>query len=458
MKLIVTSNRIPITVSKTENGFAYKKGSGGLVTGIDSVGKYIDFKWVGSIGGADFTDKEQKTVEKECRDKHKCIPVFLSTELNDSYYNGFCNAILWPTLHSFPDDVCFTFDEYRSYRETNERFAERILEESEEGDIIWVHDYHLMLLPNILKKKRPSLKIMFFLHTAFPESSNLTQLIYRNEILEGLGACDVIAFHLPEYLINFREATKHLKSGAETRAISIGIDPEMFRSEMQNKETIQRISELKKRYAGKKILLGVDRTDYIKGMPHKMVGFQRYLERNPSAEKDVVLLQIGIPSRLGVKEYSSYVAKISELVTHVNGKFGSIDSTPIHMLFNSVDFSELVALYTVADAILITSVIDGFNLVALEYAACQDENHGVVLLSKFAGASTTLQGSVLFNSNNTEEIADAIETGLSMDASERKERHLLNKRNIDIFTSIKWAEDNLDAIYSGWRDEINNNK
>lgn len=481
MKLIVASNRLPLTIKKAESGFEYNKTSGGLVTGIESLSKHLEFEWIGSIGGLDLTEAERKQVDADCWEKFRCVPVFLSTSLNDRYYDGFCNAILWPSLHSFPDDVCFTFDEYDAYKEANMRFSERILERASEGDIVWIHDYHLMLVPGILRSRLKGLKIMFFFHTTFPDASNLEQLLCRRRVLSGVCASDVISFHLPEYALNFRGAISDITDASsgpsinsylgdnakpdlknldisklrpQLRALPIGIDPEMFREALARPETQKRILELRKRFNGRRIILGVDRTDYIKGLPHKMKGFKRLLERNPGIENEVVLLQIGIPSRLTVREYSSYVARISELVTEINGSVGNIVNTPIHLLFKSVDFHELVALYAISDIMLITSIMDGMNLVALEYAAVQDENEGVVVLSKFAGAQATLQGSVSHNPNNTEEIAEALERALALTKEERHERHMKNRRNIDIFTSVRWAEDNLDCVYKDWRKEV----
>lgn len=454
MKLIVVSNRLPLTVSREGDGFTYHKTAGGLVTGIESLSNYLEFIWIGSIGGIDLTDGEKKRVTEECWEKFHCIPVLLSTDLNDKYYDGFCNAILWPALHSFPDDVCFTFNEYKAYKEANMMFAEKILEQSSDGDIVWIHDYHLMLVPGILREKQPGLKITFYLHTVFPDPSNLEQILYRKEILDSLCQCDSAAFHLPEYVQNFREALREFPEKPKLHALPIGIDPKMFRDMLAKPETKARMEELRTRFSGKKIILGVDRTDYIKGIPHKMKGFKRFLERNPGIESDVVLLQIGIPSRLTVREYSAYVAKISELVTQINGAVGNITNTPIHCLFKSVNFSELVALYAISDAIMVTSIMDGFNLVALEYSSVQDENNGVVILSRFAGAQATLQGCISHNPNNTEEIAEALEKALKLTPEDRKERHEKNKRNIDLFTSVKWAEDNLDAVCENWRESL----
>lgn len=455
MKLIVVSNRLPLTVSKKDGGFNYNKTSGGLVTGIESLSSHMKFIWIGSIGGTDMSQEDMDQVTHDCLDQFGCFPVFLSPELYDRYYNGFCNAILWPALHSFPDDVCFSYKEYEEYKKANFAFADRILEKCEDGDIVWVHDYHLMLLPSILKSRNSTLRIMFFFHTAFPDPSNLERIFYKNELLGSISCCDVVSFHTPDYVLNFKKAIRDSQSSAIIKAISIGIDPEMFRTELARPETQKRIKELKERFAGKRIILGVDRTDYIKGMPHKVKGFRRFLTRHPEMENKVVFLQIGIPSRLDVREYMTYVSKISELVTEVNGAVGNITNTPVHLLLSSVTFSELVALYAVSEILLITSIMDGMNLVALEYVASHtEENPGAVVLSKFAGATVTLQGAVQHNPNNTEEIADAIEQALELEDADKVERYKKNIRNIDIFTSVKWAQDNLDCVYSGWRDEL----
>lgn len=456
MKLIVVSNRLPITVTKSSEGFEYKKTSGGLVTGIESLSAHMDFVWMGNISGLELTEENKKQITKDCWEKFTSVPVFVAQEINSKSYDGFCNAILWPALHSFPDDVCFTYPEYDAYKEYNRVIASRILETAEDGDIVWVHDYHLMLVPEILKKANPTLRIMFFLHTAFTEPSNLKPLICKDELLRGISASDVVSFHLPDYAINFKDAIEEagIVSSGKIKAAPIGIDPEMFRKCLEERETQDKMSQFRKRFEGKKIVLGVDRTDYIKGIPHKMKGFQRFLERNPDMRSGIVLLQIAIPSRLNVREYSSYVSRIGEIVTETNGKIGDIASTPIHFLFNSVSFSELCAIYAISDMVLITSIMDGMNLVACEYVACQDENNGVVVLSKYAGALSTLHGSIEHNPNNTEEIAEAIERALKLTKEERRTRHEKNRRNIDIFTAVRWAENNLKHVFKDWKKEI----
>ncbi|KMV66733.1 trehalose-6-phosphate synthase [Encephalitozoon cuniculi EcunIII-L] len=457
MKLLVVSNRLPLTVKKGKDGFEYTKTSGGLVTGLRGISDKIRFMWLGNISGVELDEEEKKMIRKDCWEKFHSIPVFIDPVLNSNSYDGFCNAILWPITHSFKDDVAFTIKDYNAYVEYNTIFCEEICKIVEDGDIVWVHDYHLMILPEMLRKKSDkSFKIMFFLHAQFPPAEIMETLACRREIVSGMAHSDLIAFHSFDYAINFDDTCRANKVEVRSKldAIPIGIDPAMFRSALKEEKTVERIKELREMFRGRKILLGVDRTDYIKGMPHRVKGFQRFLEKHPEFLDNVVFLQVGVPSRTSVKEYSSYITKMNELVSETNSKFGSIESVHLYFLNKSVDFNELCALYAVSDMLLVTSLQDGMNLVALEYISCQNENNGVLLLSSNAGASTTLPAAVEVNSWNTEEIADGIHRAITMSLEERTERHEINRKAVDTFTSVEWAEKNLDGLCDDWRESL----
>lgn len=454
MKLIVISNRLPLTIKRGDSGFEYKQSSGGLVTGLKSIKDTIRFKWLGNIGGIELDEEEKETVRKECWERFHSIPVFIDSALNDECYDGFCNAILWPILHAFNDDVAFTNRNYRAYVEYNKIFCEKVCEIVEDGDVVWVHDYHLMLLPEMLRKSsNKKFKIMFFLHIPFASGNTMQTLTCRKEIMNGMVHSDLVAFHSFDYALNFRDACvmNKIEAPGKLDAIPIGIDPTMFRETLKDQKTVERMKELRERFKGKKILLGVDRTDYIKGMPHRVKGFQRFLEKHSDFVDKVVFLQVGVPSRTSVKEYSSYVTRMNELVSETNSKFGSIETTNLYFLNKSVDFNELCAIYAVSDALLVTSLRDGMNLVALEYVACQDENNGVLVLSEFAGAATTLPAALEMNAWNTEEIAVAIHDAITMSAEERTDRHRINREAVNTFTSVRWAERNLDGLCDDWR-------
>ncbi|EJW05110.1 alpha,alpha-trehalose-phosphate synthase (UDP-forming) [Edhazardia aedis USNM 41457] len=531
MRLIIISNRLPLTITRTNNTFSYKETSGGLVTGLKAVKQTLPFLWIGNISGMNLTEEEKDTITRDCWEFNKSIPVFISKELNEQSYNGFCNGILWPILHTFPDDVSYDPKLFSSYTKFNEIFCDKICELVEEEDIIWVHDYHLMLLPNMLRE-RLSLKLKkfsigFFLHTPFSPADVFGQLPCVKQIVEGIMGSDHVAFHTYDYLAHFldtctnqlpkrssytsyqksvhqknlekKDNKKNLqdsvnvkglcdKSKSENKtvlesptvikkfaksndavidyhtgdidigtrkircmAIPIGIDPELFKNTLKKTETKNRIQELKTKYKGKTLIIGVDRTDFIKGIPNRILGFHNYLKKQ-NVNKDVIFLQICVPSRLDVPEYASLMNRINTLTAELNGSIGNVDDTYMHVLSKSVQFEELCALYSVADVCCISSLMDGMNLVALEYVACQDSNKGVLMLSEFAGCASTLPGSVFFNPWNVDEIANTFEAVINMSQKERDDRHTINSNNVTKFTAVKWAKDNVKCLQ-----EINGN-
>ncbi|KAM0678219.1 Trehalose-6-P synthase/phosphatase complex synthase subunit [Binucleata daphniae] len=505
MRLIIISNRLPLTIKKHNTTFEYKETSGGLVTGLKAVKETLPFLWIGNISGMKLNESERETIQKDCWEMFKSIPVFIDSELNERSYNGFCNGILWPLIHSFPDDVTFSHDDYDGYKEYNKLFCKKVCEIANDGDIVWVHDYHLMLLPMMLRKNcKKKIKIGFFLHTPFSGFDVFGLLPAAKQILTGIIGADHIAFHSYDYLANFidschnilptlsdieescdnatqseikadnksqvtndkdKNAQNHSDKNKSTQndiikymsgnvivgsrtislmAVPIGIEPNLFYECLKKTETKNRAAELQKRFENKKIIVGVDRTDFIKGIPNRIKGFQRYLER--SGDKNTVFLQVAVPSRTDVPEYASYINTMNLMVTELNSSIGKIDEVYLYILNNSVAFEELCAIYSVGHCCLISSVIDGMNLVALEYIACQEKNQGVLLLSEFAGCQSTLPGSVFFNPWNTESIADAIECGLNMSKEEKKDRFDINFANVNNFTAVKWAEDNVASL------------
>ncbi|ORD98089.1 TPS1 [Hepatospora eriocheir] len=448
MKLIIVSNRLPIKLKENDGEYEYTKSSGGLAAGIDNLANKRDFIWVGNLSGYDLTENEQKRISGDIWTKFKYVPIFLPNDTQSKFYNGFCNGILWPLLHSFCDDVCFTFSDHRAYIEANEVFADKILEVADEDSTIWVHDYHLFYLPEILKRKNPKLKVAFFLHVPFPVYDNFAILPCSKQLVKSIAYADIVAFHVPEYVINFLENIKKFEIDKRpiTKAISIGIDPNQFRKTCEEESTIKFYNEIKEKYKDKKIIIEIDRTDYIKGFPEKYKAIERFYKKYPEYVKKVVFLQVAIPSRMDVREYSCYVKDFNAQVQAINGKIGDLHHTPVKLQFSSVSFNELCALYLAGDALFVGSIIDGMNLVALEYVACQDKNKGVLILSQNIGALISLPGAVPYNPCNTEDGADTIKEALELTEENKSERHEFNKEMIDKFTTFKWAEDNLKFI------------
>lgn len=312
-----------------------------------------------------------------------------------------------------------------------------------------------MLLPSMLKELviGTSIKIGWFLHTPFPSSEIYRILPVRREVLHGILQCDLLGFHTYDYARHFLSSCTRIlglstvPNGVEFEGrlinvgiFPIGIDPEKFSLELK-KETIQdRIQSLKDRFGDTKIVVSVDRLDYIKGLPQKLHALDIFLEKHPEFQGKVILIQVAVPSRTDVEEYQNLRSTVNELVGRINGKYGTVDFTPIHFMNKSVNFQELVALYAVADACLVSSTRDGMNLVSYEYIVCQQKNHGVLILSEFAGAAQSLNGSIIVNPWNTEELANALHDALTMSEEQRKTNHQKLYRYCTKFTASYWGQ------------------
>lgn len=463
MRLIVVSNRLPLTITRAKNGFEYTQTSGGLVTGLKALQKNMDFVWVGNISGMDLTDHDKQVIATDCWARFNSIPVFIPKKINEDSYNGFCNNILWPLVHNFVDDVAWDASKYAAYKQSNTIMCDKVCEIAKDDDMIWIHDYHLMLLPRMVRKRcKKNIKIGFFLHTPFPPSELFATLPVARQIMRGILGSDGVGLHLLEYVAHFLDTSrkclraKDLDAQSEitympnaitigerrilVHATPIGIDPQVFRDAVAMSETQTRIAELREKFHGKKVILGVDRTDYIKGIPHRLAAFERYLSKYGT---DAVFLQIAVPSRMDVVEYKVLVDQMKFMASDINGKHPRVDDTYFYFLNSSVSFNELCALYAVSDICLITSLRDGMNLVALEYIACQEQGHGKLILSKFAGASSTLPGCVSVNPWETEAVADSIKACADMTQEEATERYEINKRGLETFTALRWGKENM---------------
>jgi len=345
----------------------------------------------------------------------------------------------------------------------------------QDGDLIWVHDYHLMLLPEMLREEigstKKNVKIGFFLHTPFPSSEIYRILPVREALLRGVLHCDLIGFHTYDYARHFLSSCSRIllawsylntfenetlmpcretpttPNGVEfdgkfvtVAAFPIGIDPEKFVEELQEKKVQDRIADLEKKFAGVKVIVGVDRLDYIKGVPQKLHALEVFLTDHPEWIGKVVLVQVAVPSRQDVEEYQNLRAVVNELVGRINGKFGTVEFMPIHFLHQSVPFDELTALYAVSDACLVSSTRDGMNLVSYEYIATQRKRHGVMILSEFTGAAQSLNGSLIVNPWNTEELAGAIHDAVTMSPEAREMNFKKLEKYVFKYTSAWWGE------------------
>lgn len=438
--VLVVSNRIPVTISEDEKRedssddktvYSYKMSSGGLVTALQ--GLKTSFQWFGWPGMSVSNDENKKQIENDLKNQFNCYPVWLSDDIADLHYNGFSNSILWPLFHYHPGEMNFDEIAWAAYIEANKLFTEEIFKNVKDGDIVWIHDYHLMLVPTLLREKLHAngirnVKLGFFLHTPFPSSEIYRILPVRAEILQGVLGCDLIGFHTYDYARHFLSSVERILKlptspqgiryndrDVTVGAYPIGIDIDKFLNGLKKPSVQDRIKQLRSKFGEDcKLIVGVDRLDYIKGVPQKLHAFEIFLETHPEWIGKVVLIQVAVPSRGDVEEYQNLRANVNELVGRINGRFGTLEFVPIHFLHKSVPFEELIALYQISDVCLVSSTRDGMNLVSYEYIACQQENKGTLILSEFAGAAQSLNGAVIVNPWNTEELCDAIYEGLTI--------------------------------------------
>ncbi|TGO52504.1 hypothetical protein BCON_0140g00180 [Botryotinia convoluta] len=456
-RLLLVSNRLPITIKRTEDGqYEFTGSSGGLVTGLSGLAKTTTFQWYG-WPGLEVPEAEAKPLVKRLKDEHGAHPVFVDDELADKHYNGFSNSILWPLFHYHPGEITFDESQWMAYKEVNRLFAKTIAKDVQDGDLIWVHDYHLMLLPEMLRDEigtsKKNVKIGFFLHTPFPSSEIYRILPVRESLLLSVLHCDLIGFHTYDYARHFLSScsrileTQTTPNGVEFRgkyvtvaAFPIGIDPEKFIETLKKPKVEERIAQLERKFEGVKLIVGVDRLDYIKGVPQKLHALEVFLTEHPEWIGKVVLVQVAVPSRQDVEEYQNLRAVVNELVGRINGRFGTVEFMPIHFLHQSVNFDELTALYAVSDACLVSSTRDGMNLVSYEYIATQRKRHGVMILSEFTGAAQSLNGALIVNPWNTEELADAIHDAVTMSPEQREINFKKLEKYVFKYTSSWWGE------------------
>ncbi|TYG71395.1 hypothetical protein ES288_D05G392500v1 [Gossypium darwinii] len=459
-RLLVVANRLPVSaVRRGEDSWSLDISAGGLVSALLGV-KQFEARWIGWAGVNVPDEIGQKALTKALAEK-RCIPVFLDEEIVHQYYNGYCNNILWPLFHYLglpQEDRLATTRSFQSqfaaYKKANQMFADVVNAHYEEGDVVWCHDYHLMYLPECLKKYNTKMKVGWFLHTPFPSSEIHRTLPSRYELLRSVLAADLVGFHTYDYARHFVSACTRIlglegtpegveDQGKLTRvaAFPIGIDSDRFIRALELPQVQEHIKELKERFSGRKVMLGVDRLDMIKGIPQKLLAFEKFLEENPYWRDKVVLLQIAVPTRTDVPEYQKLTSQVHEIVGRINGRFGTLTAVPIHHLDCSLDFHALCALYAVTDVALVTSLRDGMNLVSYEFVACQEAKKGVLVLSEFAGAAQSLgAGAVLVNPWNITEVAASIGQALNMPAEEREKRHCHNFHHVTEHTAQEWAE------------------
>ncbi|XP_059086503.1 uncharacterized protein LOC131883147 isoform X2 [Tigriopus californicus] len=463
--LIVVSNRLPFVLKREEDGTLTRKASaGGLVTAVAPVVVDNHGIWVGWTGLDDFDEETEVIPESSPDDKaptaglrpDQAIPLSVNPKLFDEYYNGCCNETYWPLFHSMPDRAVFNRDHWKAYQDVNDIFAQKTLEavrsvhekrmaipdcSRPDPPIVWIHDYHLMLAANAIRDgcndEGLQVRMGFFLHIPFPSFDIIRIFPWVDEILMGMLGCDLVGFHIGDYCLNFLDCcqrclgcrtdknkmfVEHCGRRVMVRALPIGIPYHKF-------ESLSRIAP-RVFPSDMKIILGVDRLDYTKGLVARLKSLERMFKKYPKWIGKAIFIQVAVPSRVDVAEYKELKETIDRLVGHINGEFSTPSWSPIRYIFGSVNQDQLVAFYRDANVGLITPLRDGMNLVAKEFVACQSESDpGVLILSPFAGAGGLMQEALQVNPYETDNVADVVDRALEMSLDERKLRmNQLKKR------------------------------
>lgn len=433
MSLILVSNRLPISIRRTKGSLQFDPNPGGLAAGLGSFYRQLDSKWFGWPGEVPAAD--QKRVAARLREQFDCHAVFLPSRLVREYYSGFSNGVLWPLLHSFPSYATFRASEWEAYRQANERFAEAIAKAVSSKDVVWIHDYHLFLLPEVVRRRLPDARIGFFLHTPFPPHDVLRVLPRYREILRGVLGADLIGFHTYEYQRAFLEGVRRtfglddrmgtVQIGQRVVGVDVfplGIDVARFAAGSVGPSFQRTIERLRKGLGDSKLLFSVSRLDYTKGIPQQLQSFRRFLEVHPEWRGKVTYLLAVVPSREKVARYAQLKREIDEQVSRINSEYGTLAWTPIRYLYRQLHPEELLALYRTSDVALLTPLRDGMNLIAKEYVASRTDAGGVLILSEMAGASKELLEALVVNPYDAEEVADAIAGAVTMPTPEQARR------------------------------------
>ena len=454
-RLIIVSNRVAVP---DPSGAPL---AGGMAVAVKAALKNCDELWFGWSGKVTDEPKgEPRTVEVN---KVTYVLIDLSKTDIQEYYNGLANSVLWPILHYRVDLQEYSRADASGYMRVNRMFADRLSPLIREGDIIWIHDYHLMRLASELRSRGHCNKVGFFLHTPCAPPDILQALPHHREILGGLTHCDLVGFQTANDRDNFAHYLTS-QGAAQTRgccyeidgrrvrlgAFSVSIETKVYMRLARNAGRSAMLALVRESLGGNKLVLGVDRLDYSKGIPDRIKGFERFLELNPEWRGKVTLLQLTPKSRSDIKQYGDMEFEVTRLIGQVNGRFGDAAWTPIRYVNRSYSRTVLAGLYCAADVALVTPLRDGMNLVAKEYLAALDPlSPGVLILSEFAGAAKELERALIVNPHETDAVAAALKRALEMPPEERRERHAPMLAHLLQNDIKKWAKSYLSTLVDG---------
>lgn len=464
--MVVVSNRLPFQLQEKKKSIVMKESDGGLVSALKSYFENTknkeEFSSVVWMGSADFPQARwEKYLENPSSgSSFEVEPIFIEAKTYNRFYNGFCNATIWPLFHYFPSIVEFDEETFQSYEEVNHLFAKKLSSILRPDDILWIHDYQLMQLPGLIREQMPDATIGFFLHIPFPsfEIFRLLHKPWKEKIVGGMLGADLIGFHTHEYVQHFLK-TVQMVHGFDSQFRNIlmrerivkaemfplGIDYEKFHNAGEKPKVEEQMKQIKDNFHEKKIIFSVDRLDYTKGVTHRLSGFERFLDKHSEWRGKVVFILVIVPSRQIISKYNERKKLIEERVGRINGKYSSLEWQPIIYRYSNLSFEDLCALYQSADVGLITPIRDGMNLVAKEFVASQQDK-GVLILSELAGAANEMGEAILVNPMDKEEVAQSIYAALTMPAEAQKQKIQMLQKRLRDYSVAHWVNDFLKQL------------
>jgi len=450
--LVIVSNRLPVSVRKADGSFEFFQSLGGLATGLAGYTKRPGTKWIGwpGIASDGLSEADKLHIARQLK-KRRCYPVFLTQAQIDDYYNGYSNSVLWPLFHNLPAPD-YPKKYWRAYRKVNELFADEVLRLSKPGSAIWVHDYHLLLAPELLRAADRSDKIGHFLHIPFPVTPVLERTNEARQLLRGMLGADLAGFHTTGYAQNFLDACDALlgtgalqdfvELGERTIRVAdfpMGIDYAHFARTLGRPKNRTALRRLRQNYKGKKVILTVDRLDPTKGLVERLRAYQLLLRERPELRGQVVMVMIVAPSRTDLAEYKGLKGRLDELLAEVAWEFGNEHWRPVDFLYETVPLEKVMLYFRLADVAFITPLRDGMNLVAKEYLASKPGGKGVLILSQTAGAAEELQDAIQVNPTHPKELVHALSRALNLPKRELRVRAKRMQQHIEQFTVQHWA-------------------
>lgn len=456
-RLLIVSYRLPFSVQQTDESVTLKQNSGGLVSAVLSMAERMGqsaakIHWVGH-GAAELQSVDPALLENETFVAH---PVFMDEAVHRAYYEGFSNDMIWPLFHYFPSYASFRESDFEAYQQANTRFFEEVTKLARPGDLIWIHDFQLMLLPDMVRQALPQATIGYFFHIPFPsyEIVKLMPRTWRQMLLQGILGADVAGFHTTDYVQHFLQSVADVlelpiignrivlpNRSVVVKDFPISVDFTKFDMSAQEPE----VADIRERdldlLRHTKLIFSVDRLDYTKGITYRLQGFERFLAQHPDWHDRVTFVMTVVPSRDQIGQYQEIKREIEETVGRINGLYGSIGWRPIVYSYASLPFPDLLALYTACDIALITPLRDGMNLVAKEFVATRSDERGVLILSELAGAAQELQEALIINPTDTQEVADAIGQALLMPPDEQERRMRRMRQHLQNFNVFRWSSD-----------------